>query len=395
MKSLEKLKTVLSDVEINEEQKAALDEFFAELYENLQEKAREEVQEELDLLNEEIDGNGGSREGWIKVEEAEAAFNRGMMDAERAFNALSQEYDLAMENAEKAFDKLTEERELVMENAKKAFDLFADDAEKAFNLYAEDAEAAFELAMSDSEKAFELVQEDLIKEHSETMSKAMDHLYETLLEKAKEEIYESENFAAITKIKEILAPTILEESNSVTLMSKIKDLEKQLSLVKQDKINSEKDQIIESLVDELPASEAKVVKSYISEANNIQEVYERYNLAISLLEAKEETTSSNKFGNYINEQEEDEDVYISSKSNSFKKESKTSRNFKQFLEMADEEEDELDESYDDELETDISDDSELEFQTEETIFSSNSKEKAKVDKFSSFEEALISSIFKK
>lgn len=395
MKSLEKLKTVLSDVEINEEQKAALDEFFAELYENLQEKAREEVQEELDLLNEEIDGNGGSREGWIKVEEAEAAFNRGMMDAERAFNALSQEYDLAMENAEKAFDKLTEERELVMENAKKAFDLFADDAEKAFNLYAEDAEAAFELAMSDSEKAFELVQEDLIKEHSETMSKAMDHLYETLLEKAKEEIYESENFAAITKIKEILAPTILEESNSVTLMSKIKDLEKQLSLVKQDKINSEKDQIIESLVDELPASEAKVVKSYISEANNIQEVYERYNLAISLLEAKEETTSSNKFGNYINEQEEDEDVYISSKSNSFKKESKPSRNFKQFLEMADEEEDELDESYDDELETDISDDSELEFQTEETIFSSNSKEKAKVDKFSSFEEALISSIFKK
>ena len=97
MKSLEKLKTVLSDVEINEEQKAALDEFFAELYENLQEKAREEVQDELDLLNEEIDTKGGSREGWIRVEEAEAAFNRGMMDAERAFNSLSEEYDLAME----------------------------------------------------------------------------------------------------------------------------------------------------------------------------------------------------------------------------------------------------------------------------------------------------------
>ena len=43
----------------------------------------------------------------------------------------------------------------------------------------------------------------------------------------------------------------------------------------------------------------------------------------------------------------------------------------------------------------MNDDSELEFQTEETIFSSNSKEKAKKDKFSSFEEALISSIFKK
>lgn len=392
MKSLEKLKTVLSDVEINEEQKAALDEFFAELYENLQEKAREEVQDELDLLNEEIDGKGGSREGWIKVEEAEAAFNRGMIDAERAFNALSEEYDLAMEKAEMAFNTLSNQYDLAMENAEKAFDLFAEDAEKAFDLYAEDAEAAFELAMNDSEKAFELVQEDLLKEHSETMSKAMDHLYETLLEKAKEEIYESENFAAITKIKEILAPTILEESNSVTLMSKIKDLEKQLSLVKQEKVNSEKDQIIESLVDELPPSEAKVVRNYISEANNIQEVYERYNLAISLLEAKEESSASNKLGNYINEEEED-DIYIS-KSHSIKKESKPSRNFKQFLEMADEEElDENDEL--ESLEMEVSDDSDLEFQTEETIFSSNSKEKAKTDKFSSFEEALISSIFKK
>jgi len=392
LKSLEKLKTVLSDVEINEEQKAALDEFFAELYENLQEKAREEVQDELDLLNEEIDGKGGSREGWIKVEEAEAAFNRGMIDAERAFNALSEEYDLAMEKAEMAFNTLSNQYDLAMENAEKAFDLFAEDAEKAFDLYAEDAEAAFELAMNDSEKAFELVQEDLLKEHSETMSKAMDHLYETLLEKAKEEIYESENFAAITKIKEILAPTILEESNSVTLMSKIKDLEKQLSLVKQEKVNSEKDQIIESLVDELPPSEAKVVRNYISEANNIQEVYERYNLAISLLEAKEESSASNKLGNYINEEEED-DIYIS-KSHSIKKESKPSRNFKQFLEMADEEElDENDEL--ESLEMEVSDDSDLEFQTEETIFSSNSKEKAKTDKFSSFEEALISSIFKK
>ena len=291
MKSLEKLKKVLSDVEINEEQKAALDDFFAELYENLQEKAREEVQDEIDLLNEELDGDGGSKEGWIRVEEAEEAFNRGMMDAERAFNALSGEYDTAMKKAEMAFDKLSNQYDVAMENAEKAFDLFAEDSEKAFNLFSEDAEQAFELAMRDSEKAFELVQEDLTREHADTMSKALDHLYETLLEKAKEEIYESENFAAVRKIKEILAPTILEESNSITLMSRVKELEKQLSEVKKEKINSEKDQIIESLVEELPISEAKIVRNYISEATNIQEVYERYNLAISLLEAKKKETT--------------------------------------------------------------------------------------------------------
>ena len=385
MKSLEKLKRVLSDVEINEEQKAALDEFFAELYENLQEKAREEVQDEIELLNEELDGKGGSKEGWIRVEEAEEAFNRAMMDAERAFNALSEEYDVAMEKAEMAFNKLSDEYDVAMENAEKAFDLFAEDAEKAFSLYSEDAEQAFDLAMEDSEKAFELVQKDLIKEHSETMSKALDHLYETLLEKAKEEIYESENFAAVRKIKEILAPTILEESNSITLMSRIKELEKQVSLVKQEKVNSEKDQIIESLVDELPSAEAKIVKSYISEANNIQEVYERYNLAISLLEAKEES-SSNKLENYIVD-EDDEEVQSTVRRNN-----KSTRNFKQFMEMAEDEDDEDD--FEQELD-ELSEESEFEFQTEETVFSSNSKEKQKVDKFSSFEEAIISSIFKK
>ena len=385
MKSLEKLKKVLSDVEINEEQKAALDEFFAELYENLQEKAREEVQDEIELLNEELDGKGGSKEGWIKVEEAEQVFNRGMMDAERAFNSLSEEYDISMEKAEMAFNKLSDEYDVAIENAEKAFDLFAEDAEKAFSLYSEDAEQAFDLAMEDSEKAFELVQKDLIKEHSETMSKALDHLYETLLEKAKEEIYESENFAAVRKIKEILAPTILEESNSITLMSRIKELEKQVSLVKQEKVNSEKDQIIESLIDELPSAEAKIVKSYISEANNIQEVYERYNLAISLLEAKEESSSSNKLENYIVDEDDQETK------STVKRNNKSTRNFKEFMEMANEDDEE---DFEQELD-ELSNESDFEFQAEETVFSSNSKEKPKLDKFSSFEEAIISSIFKK
>ena len=389
MKSLEKLKKVLSDVEINEEQKAALDDFFAELYENLQEKAREEVQDEIDLLNEELDGNGsGSKEGWIRVEEAEEAFNRGMMDAERAFNALSEEYDTAMKKAEMAFDKLSNQYDIAMENAEKAFDLFAEDSEKAFDLFAEDSEKAFELAMKDSEKAFELVQEDLTREHAETMSKALDHLYETLLEKAKEEIYESENFAAVRKIKEILAPTILEESNSITLMSRIKDLEKQVSEVKKEKINSEKDQIIESLVEELPISEAKIVRNYISEATNIQEVYERYNLAISLLEAKEERTSSNELKKYI----------VDDKKTSYQESQKPSRNFKQFLEMADEDDEDDEDEFEELNELDDilnEDDSDFEFQAEEAVFTSNSKEKPKVDRFTSFEEAVISSIFKK
>ena len=167
---------------------------------------------------------------------------------------------------------------------------------------------------------------------------------------------------------------------------RIRELEKQLSLAKQEKINSEKDQIIESLVDELPIKEAKIVRNYISEANSIQEVYERYNLAISLLEAKEDREESH-----------DEDTISNKKSlkeqNSSESTRKPTRNFRDFFEANEQDDEDFEEI--DELEDEESSEVEFEFQTEETVFSSNSKEKQKTDKFNSFEEAIISSVFKK
>lgn len=330
MKSLEKIKNVLSDVEITEEQQLALDEFFAELYENLQEKIKEEYQEEIELLQESLESSDEGREGWIRVEEAEKAFNLAMQDAESAF-------DLAMGDAEKAFD----------------------------------------LAMQDAETAFENVQIDLIKEHSETMTYAMEDLYESLLEKAKEQLYESPEFENIQKIKAILAPSILEESNSVTLLSKVQKLEKQIEHIKEEKEQIELKNVVESLVEELPPREAKVVKKYISEATTVEEVYDRYNLAVSLLEAKDETESVNHKHNKpslvtesLNSYDEDEDY-------------------------EDDEDDELmealseDEDYDDE---DEDDEDEM---VAESFFNSKSNESNKKVEFNSIEEAIISKVFKK
>lgn len=325
MKSLEKIKKVLSDVEITEEQQQALDEFFAELHESLEEKIRADYEDEIELLQESVE-DSNDRDGWVRVEEAERAFDLAMADAEAAF-------DLGMADAERAFD----------------------------------------LAMEHAEQAFNLVQKDLIQEHSEVMTEAMEELYEELLEKAKEQLYESSEFENVRKIKEILAPSILEESNSVTLLSKVQKLQAQLEEVKKEKERVELSNVVESLVEELPQREAKVVRKYISEATNVDEVYERYNLAISLLEAKEEEES------------------VPTKSTA------TKRTLVTESYEDDEDEDDEDEELIRALEEDDGDYEEDEDDEElvESFFTSKSNEVTSKNKLQTIEEQIISTVFKK
>lgn len=325
MKSLEKIKKVLSDVEITEEQQEALDEFFAELHESLEEKIRADYEDEIELLQESFE-DSNDRDGWVRVEEAERAFDLAMADAEAAF-------DLGMADAERAFD----------------------------------------LAMEHAEQAFNLVQKDLIQEHSEVMTEAMEELYEELLEKAKEQLYESSEFENVRKIKEILAPSILEESNSVTLLSKVQKLQAQLEEVKKEKERVELSNVVESLVEELPQREAKVVRKYISEATDVDEVYERYNLAISLLEAKEE-----------------EEVVPT-------KRTATKRTLVTESYEDDEDEDDEDEELIRALEEDDGDYEEDEDDEElvESFFTSKSNEVTSKNKLQTIEEQIISTVFKK
>lgn len=231
MKSLEKLKTALADIEINEEQQNALDEFLGELTETLDKKNQKKYQDriqELETLVEE--SKGIVPEGFIKKTDAEAAYN----------------------------------------------------------MFAEDAEAAFNLAMADAEKAFDKVQDDIINESSQVMSKTIEDLYESLYEKAKVDVLNSPQFEALNSIKGILAPHILSENSEGALVKKVRDLEEKISSISEQKESLEREGIIESLVSELPGRESKIVRKYIEEAKSIDEIYERYNLALSLLEAKEE-----------------------------------------------------------------------------------------------------------
>ena len=291
MKSLEKLKVALGDIEINEEQRAALDEFLLELVESLKQKATAEVEEELSDLRERLEESEKEKESrddneWVRVEEAEAAFNLAMKDAETAFNK---------------------------------------------------------------------AQEDVLNESAEKMTAALEDLYESLKEKATAEILESPQFESLQKIKNILAPMILEENSSDSLLKELQVLKTTIKEMSSKKESLEKEKIIESLVEELPKKEGRVIREYLLEASNVEEVYDRYNLAISILEAKDEEEHDEDGNDNDNEDEDEEVVDV-------------------------EEEEENDEVV-----------------TESVIFPSRSVEKREEKKkgFSSIEEAIISTVFKK
>jgi hypothetical protein len=239
LKSLERLKTVLSDVEINEDQKAALDAFLIELSETLAQKAEAKYQGQIKDLELQLESKGTTIDPkeYISISEAEAAFN---------------------------------------------------------------------LAMQDAEKAFYMVQEDVIAESSEIMSKTIEDIYEDLKIKAQEEAIKSPQFEALNKIKEILTPSIISEASSDSLAKKVKELESQLTSIAEEKEVLEREKIIESLVSELPKKEAKIVRNYIEEAKSIDDVYERFNLALALLEAKEDSAEPAETKDP--EDEEDEDL---------------------------------------------------------------------------------------
>ena len=291
MKSLETLKDILSDIEINEEQKLALDSFFEELYESLTEKAREEIESEVSSLNE--------------------------------------------------------------DEAREAFNLFNEDAERAFELFNEDAERAFELFAEDADKAFELFAEDITREHSENMTRALEDLYEDLYERAKAEVLASPQFESLNKIKDILAPYIIDESNAESLLKENKKLKEALRFIHEEKEVLERDQIIESLIAELPTKEKNVIRNYIEEAKTIEDIYERYNLALSLLEAKDEDQD---------DEEEDEES----------------------LEDIEDQEEDIEEDEEDEDE-----------EIQESVFYTESKiERQKPKRYTSIEDAIISTVFK-
>lgn len=315
MQSLEKLKNIFADIKITEEQVEALDEFFEDYKEHL----RSEIKEEI-LMEQEEDKEltPNNTESFISLEEHEA--------------------------------KIKE----LKQNAEKAFALFEADAEKAFALFESDAEKAFDFFEADAEKAFDLGVKDIQELYSEKTINAIDDLYETIEEKVKNEFLESNEYKAFETIKNTIAPHVLSEEK---LAKGYKELLEKYQILQEESKVSERKQIIDSLIEDFPAKEAKIIKEFIESAKDTDEIYERFSTVVALLEEKIEN------GTTISTQSESISEKVEKPAFGWKKKSRVENLVVEEEEEEDEEDDEDDEEdfefedSEEDLEEDLEEDS--------------------------------------
>ena len=386
---LEKFKEVFSNIEINEDQAQALNSFFEEYSRSLEKKFKAKYENAF----------SPEKNGYIKASDAEKAFELFKKESELAFEAYKADSEKAFtlfeRDAEKAFELFEKDAEL-------AFEAFENDSEQAFHLFEEDAKTAFGLFTEDSSKAFDMFNQDVITEHSEKMSQIIEDLYPTLEEKVRQDLLASDEFKIYESFKHQIKPYLINENETEnSLRKQIDFLKAELESLNEEKEVSERDQTIEDLISDLPAKEMRVVKNYIEKAKNTDEIFERYNLAMELLNSKgtletyaeesdeEDNIDEEDFDNY---NENDEDDSLEDFEDEMDDDFDDNEEIKSYMEDDEylddiEEEDDEDHVYQEDADGD---------EDQDVIFESNTIESKKENKkFNTVEDAIIESVFGK
>jgi hypothetical protein len=384
---LEKFKEVFSNIEINEDQAQALNSFFEEYSRSLEKKFKAKYENAF----------SPEKNGYIKASDAEKAFELFKKESELAFEAYKADSEKAFtlfeRDAEKAFELFEKDAEL-------AFEAFENDSEQAFHLFEEDAKTAFGLFTEDSSKAFDMFNQDVITEHSEKMSQIIEDLYPTLEEKVRQDLLASDEFKIYESFKHQIKPYLINENETEnSLRKQIDFLKAELESLNEEKEVSERDQTIEDLISDLPAKEMRVVKNYIEKAKNTDEIFERYNLAMELLNSKgtletyaeesdeEDNTDEEDFDNY---NENDEDDSLEDFEDEMDDDFDDNEEIKSYMED-DEYLDDIEEDEDHVYQEDADGD-----EDQDVIFESNTVESKKENKkFNTVEDAIIESVFGK
>jgi len=173
---------------------------------------------------------------------------------------------------------------ILREKAEEAFALFESDCEAAFELFEKDAERAFELFEGDAEKAFDLGVEDIQKTYTENMAQALQETYDDIAERVKKDFLESKEYKTIQKLKDLVMP-LLEDSDS-DLVEKIKSLNEEKEKVEEENKHLAKSNAINTLLKDIPMEYEETVKEFISAGNDEEEVIERFNTIVEMIETK-------------------------------------------------------------------------------------------------------------
>jgi len=164
------------------------------------------------------------------------------------------------------------------------------DAEKAFNLFKEDTEKAFNLAKQEWQKEYSELVEEKEQQYTESMAKAMQDIYEELEARVQDDFKHSPEYKAFEQIKSAVLPVVISEDQK-ELLEKIKNIEEKEQLLEQEQKTLSKDQVISTLLQDFPKEYSETVKKFISKAKDEEEVYERFNTIVEMIDKGAITTN--------------------------------------------------------------------------------------------------------
>lgn len=142
--------------------------------------------------------------------------------------------------------------------------------------FLEDADKAFE-------KAIEDVRKEVAEEYSEKFTSALEEMYSTIYERVQTDFAVSEEGSALDTIKKTIQPLIVNESNE-HLVTKIQSLESKLQELNEEKTELSRKELINSLISDIDESDKETVVEFIEGAKSEDEIYERFNTVMSLIE---------------------------------------------------------------------------------------------------------------
>jgi hypothetical protein len=326
---------VLKNIELNEEQQKALDTFFAEYAESIKTSTETTLRESI-------------------TEELKTA---------QAENLISKE------------------------DAEKTFEMFKEDAEKAFELFKADAEKAFELFNEDATKAADLMLKDAQNEYTENMTRALQDIYESIETRVKSDFCESNEFKALEAVKAAVAPVMMNEDYN-KVMEELEALKAEKNAIVEEKEELTKEKVIETLIKDLPEQYVETVRKFVSNAKNEDEIYERWNSIVEMLQADPSGVileAKKAKEDDLEDMIEDEEEELEPEEDEEKEDKKEKKSKKKSKKDKDEDEDEEDESEDEEKEDE---DEESEEEDEKEEKETKKSKKSKKDDFM-VEEAIF------
>jgi len=229
----------------------------------------------------------------------------------------------------------------------------------------------------EEEKALEInaLKETLQEEYAEELTSALEELYESVEVKVKADLSKTKEFAALETIKEAILPLINNEDTQA-IAKEVGELRKEKAVLESFINDTRRENIIEDLVADFSEKKAAVIKEFLAECTDEEEIYKAFNRVVSIFEMQEEEEVE-EFNEEDEEEDLEEDLEILGEEEENEEEEESD-------EEEEEEEDESFEIEDEELEEELAEE-----QTKTPIVDIKTKRDEKLQMFSEAEQAIL------